>query len=59
MGFARDAMDRVANDKTSKVTDVYGRHGYAEEDKRIMASVARLIGDLVEGTGTSNVVSLK
>ena len=43
-------MDRVANHKTSKVTDVYDRHGYADEDKRIMAAVARLIVDLVEGT---------
>jgi hypothetical protein len=33
---------------------------YADEDKRIMAAVARLISDLVEGTGTkSNVVSLR
>ena len=34
LGFGRDAMDRVANRKTSRVTDVYDRHGYAEEDKR-------------------------
>ena len=43
LGFGRDAMDRVANHKTSKVTDVYDRHGYADEDKRIMAAVARLL----------------
>ena len=59
LGFGRDAMDRVANHKTSGVTDVYDRHGYADEDKRIMAAVARLISDLVEGTTTSNVVSLR
>jgi len=35
------------------------RHGCADEDQRIMASVARLIVNLVDGTGTSNVVSLR
>src|SRR5262245_5037800 len=41
LGFSRDAMDRIANYKTSTVTDVYDRHSYAKEDRRIMASVAR------------------
>jgi len=59
LGFGRDAMDRVANHRTSRVTDVYDRHGYAEEDRRIMAAVARHILSVVEGTGTSNVVSLR
>ena len=59
LGFGRDAMDRVANHKTSTVTDVYDRHGYADEDKRIMAAVARHVIGLVEGTATSNVVSLR
>jgi len=49
--FGRDAMDRIANHKTSKVTDVYDRHSYAEEDKRIMAAVVRHAVSLVEGTG--------
>ena len=59
LGFGRDAMDRIANHKTSTVTDVYDRHGYADEDKRIMAAVARHVIGLVEGTATSNVVSLR
>ena len=59
LGFGRDAMDRVANHRTSKVTDVYDRHGYAEEDRRIMWAVANLVLSLVEGTGTSNVISLR
>ena len=33
------------------------RHGYADEDKRIMAAVARHVLSLVEGAGTSNVVT--
>ena len=52
-------MDRVANHRTAKVTGVYDRHGYAEEDRRIMSAVARLLLSLVEGSGTSNVVSLR
>ena len=59
LGFGRDAMDRIANHKTSTVTDVYDRHGYADEDKRIMAAVARHVIGLVEGTETSNVISLR
>ena len=59
LGFGRDAMDRVANHKTSKVTDVYDRHGYGDEDKRIMAAVARHLSSLVEGAGVSNVISLR
>ena len=58
-GFGRDAMDRIANHKTSKVTDVYDRHGYTDEDKRTMAAVARHVIGLVEGTTTSNVISLR
>ena len=30
LGFGRDAIDRVANHRTSKVTDGYDRHGYQE-----------------------------
>ena len=59
LGFGRDAMDRIANHRTQSVTDVYDRHGYADEDKRIMAAVARHVLSIVEGTGTSNVVSLR
>jgi hypothetical protein len=59
LGFGRDEMDRIANRKTSTVTDVHDRHGYADEDKRIMAAVARHVIGLVEETQTSNVISLR
>jgi hypothetical protein len=49
---------RVANHKTSSVTDVYDRHGCAEEDRRIMAAVARHVATLVDEAGTGSVVSL-
>ena len=55
----RDAMDRVANHRTSSVTDVYDRHGYEAEDRRIMAAFARHIIGLVEAEQTSNVVVLR
>ena len=51
-------MDRIANHKTSSVTDVYDRHGYADEDKRIMAAVARHVVGWSRGRG-SNVISLR
>ena len=57
LGFGRDAMDRIANHRTSTVTDVYDRHGYEDEDKRIMTAVARHVVGLMEGPAASNVVS--
>ena len=59
LGFGRDAMDRIANHKTSSVTDVYDRYGYEAEDRRIMTAVARHVMSLVEGKETSNVVALR
>ena len=59
LGFGRDAMDRIANHKTQSVTDVYDRHGYAEEDKRIMAAVARHVLSVIGETGKTNVVALR
>ena len=59
LGFGRDAMDRVANHRTSTVTNIHDRHGYQEEDRRIMAAVARHVLSLVEGTGTGNVIRLR
>ena len=52
-------MDRVANHRTGSVTDVYDRHGYEADDRRIMAAVARHVIGLVEAEETSNVVALR
>ena len=38
--FGRDAMDRIANHRKGGITDVYDRHGYENEDRRIMAAIA-------------------
>jgi integrase len=59
LGFGRDAMDRLANHRSSGVTDVYDRHGYEAEDRRIMAAVARHVIGMVEAKQTSNVVVLR
>jgi hypothetical protein len=57
--FGRDAMDRIANHRKGGITDVYDRHSYEKEDRRIMAAVARHILSIVEGKETSNVVALR
>ena len=59
LGFGRDAMDGLANHRSSGVTDVYDRKGYEAEDRRIMAAVARHVIGLVEAEQTSNVVVLR
>ena len=49
LGFGRDAMNRVTNHKEGGIADVYDRHRYAEENKKIMESVARQIVAIAEG----------
>ncbi len=58
LGFGRDAMDRIANHKTNLVRDVYDRHSYVDEDKRVMNAIARHILSIIEPMETSNVVQL-
>ena len=57
LGFGRDAMNRVTNHKEGGIADVYDRHQYQEENKKIMETVARHIVIIAEGR--SNVVDLK
>jgi integrase len=56
LGFGRDAMNRVTNHKEGGIADVYDRHNYADENKRIMEAVARHIVTVAEDR--SNVVAL-
>jgi integrase len=58
LGFGREAMNRVTNHKEGGIGDVYDRHGYADENKKIMETVARHIVGLAEGRGGDNVVEL-
>ena len=56
LSFGRDAMNRVTNHKEGGIADVYDRHRYQEENKRIMEAVARHIVGVAEGR--DNVVAL-
>ena len=57
LGFGREAMNRVTNHKEGGIADVYDRHRYAEENKKIMETVARHIVTIVEHGGAANVVA--
>lgn len=60
LGFGRDAMNRVQNHKEGGIGSVYDRHGYADENKRIMERVAARILSLATGeTETGNVAQFK
>jgi integrase len=48
LGFGRDAMNRVTNHKEGGIADVYDRHRYQEENKKIMETVARHIVSIAE-----------
>ena len=56
LGFGRDGMNRITNHKEGGIADVYDRHRYQEENKRIMETVARHIVAIAEDR--SNVVEL-
>ena len=60
LGFGREAMNRIQNHKEGGIASIYDRHGYADENKRIMETVANRIMALVEGRtegkGRKNVV---
>jgi integrase len=58
LGFGRDALNRVTNHREGGIASVYDRHGYADENKRIMETVARKIMELVEGRARDNVVQI-
>jgi integrase len=57
LGFGRDAMNRVTNHKEGGIADVYDRHRYADENKKIMETVARHVVELAEGRGGDNVIA--
>jgi integrase len=60
LGFGRDAMNRIQNHKEGGIADVYDRHEYADENKRVMEAVAARIMALAKGTAeATNVVPLR
>jgi integrase len=57
LGFGREAMNRVQNHREGGIADVYDRHEYAEENKRLMEAVSqRIIGLATGKAGAANVV---
>jgi integrase len=60
LGFGRDAMNRIQNHKEGGISSVYDRHQYADENKRVMESVASRLLSLAEGTeAPTNVVPMR
>jgi len=60
LGFGRDAMNRIQNHKEGGIADVYDRHEYAEENKRVMESTATHLLALAQGDAApSNVIGLR
>jgi integrase len=61
LGFGRDALNRVTNHREGGIADVYDRHQYAEENKRVMEAVASHILEIATGTPDAGkvVVSLR
>lgn len=60
LGYGRDAMNRIQNHREGGIATVYDRHGYAEENKRIMEAVAAHIVRLAENRAVGdNVVQLR
>jgi hypothetical protein len=53
-------MNRIQNHKEGGIADVYDRHEYADENKRVMEAVAARIMALAEGRPEAdNVVELR
>ena len=48
LGFGRDALNRVTNHREGGIASVYDRHGYADENKRVMEATAARIVALAE-----------
>jgi integrase len=56
LGFGRDSMNRIQNHREGGIADVYDRHRYEAENKRVMEAVAAKIMALVEGRASDKVV---
>jgi integrase len=59
LGFGRDAMNRIQNHREGGIASVCDRHGYADENKRIMEAVAAKIMSLIDGRAADNVVAFR
>jgi integrase len=58
LGFGRDALNRITNHREGGIASVYDRHGYADENKRIMEATAARITALAKRAEGGNVVPM-
>ena len=58
LGFGRDAMNRIQNHKDGGIADVYDQYQYAEENQRVLETVAAHFVGLIEGPRAGNVVDI-
>jgi integrase len=58
LGFSRDSLNRVTNHREGGIADVYDRHGYADENRKVMETVASHMVTLVEGR-RDNVIPIR
>jgi integrase len=59
LGFGRDALNRVTNHREGGIASVYDRHAYADENKKVMETVAsRIMSLVVEGQPGAKVLPL-
>jgi integrase len=56
LGFGRNAMNRIQNHREGGIADVYDRHEYADENKKIMETVASKLLSLIDGVTDDNVI---
>jgi integrase len=60
LGFGRDAMNRIQNHREGGIADIYDRHEYADENKRIMEAVVSRLLALAQCSGApTNVFPLQ
>jgi integrase len=58
LGFGRDALNRVTNHREGGIADIYDRHRYSDENRKVMETVASHMLALVEGR-TANVIPIR
>jgi integrase len=56
LGEGREAMNRIQNHREGEIADVYDRHRYEVENRKIMETVAARLLSLAEGRTESKVV---
>jgi integrase len=57
LSFGRDAMNRIQNHREGGIADVYDQHEYADENKKILESVANKFMSLINGGADTNVIN--